>query len=136
MAKSAQAFFDEMQAYGGDVRGIYRAYERWLEGVPTAQLAAKRAEAEVLFRRVGITFNVYGEEDGAERLIPFDVIPRLIAAKEWTTLSAGAIQRVKALNMFLHDIYHEQAIIKAGIVPYSILSNPQYRPEMVGGECA
>lgn len=132
MSKSTQAFFDEMQAYGGDVRSIYRAYERWLEGVPTAQLAAKRAEAEVLFRRVGITFNVYGEEDGAERLIPFDVIPRLIAAKEWTTLSAGAIQRVKALNMFLHDIYHEQEIIKAGIVPYSILSNPQYRPEMIG----
>ena len=132
MSKSTQAFFDEMQAYGGDVRSIYRAYERWLEGVSTAQLAAKRAEAEVLFRRVGITFNVYGEEDGAERLIPFDVIPRLIAAKEWTTLSAGAIQRVKALNMFLHDIYHEQEIIKAGIVPYSILSNPQYRPEMIG----
>lgn len=132
MSKSTQAFFDEMQAYGGDVRSIYRAYERWLAGVPTAQLAAKRAEAEVLFRRVGITFNVYGEEDGAERLIPFDVIPRLIAAKEWSTLSAGAIQRVKALNMFLHDIYHEQEIIKAGIVPYSILSNPQYRPEMIG----
>jgi len=132
MTQTAKQFFDEMQGYGGNIRAIYQAYNRWLANVPTQQLAAKRAEAEVLFRRVGITFNVYGEEDGAERLIPFDVIPRMISASEWAHLSKGAVQRVRALNMFLHDIYHDQEIIKAGIVPHSILTNAQYRPEMVG----
>lgn len=132
MTQTAKQFFDEMQGYGNSVRGIYLAYQRWLESVPTQQLAAKRAEAELLFRRVGITFNVYGEEDGAERLIPFDVIPRLISASEWAHLSKGAVQRVRALNMFLHDLYHDQEIIRAGIVPNSLLSNAQFRPEMVG----
>lgn len=132
MTQSTLQFFDEMQAYGGDVRAIYGAYNAWLATVPTAQLAAKRTEAEMLFRRVGITFNVYGEDDGAERLIPFDVIPRLLAAKEWSKLEAGAIQRVKALNMFLNDIYHEQEIVRAGIIPATILQNKQFRPEMVG----
>lgn len=132
MQKSAIQFFDEMQLNTADVREIYSAYDKWLQNIPHQQLATKRAEAEVLFRRVGITFNVYGEEDGAERLIPFDVIPRLISAKEWAHISAGAIQRVRALNMFLHDIYHKQEIIQAGIVPASILANSQYRPEMFG----
>jgi uncharacterized circularly permuted ATP-grasp superfamily protein len=132
MSPSTLKFFDEMQSYGADVRSIYQAYSRWLKTVPISELTAKRAEAEVLFRRVGITFNVYGEEDGAERLIPFDVIPRILSAKEWAELSAGAIQRVRALNMFLHDIYHNQDIIKAGIVSNHILSNPQYRIEMYG----
>ncbi len=124
--------FDEMRPQPDAVRKIYRAYADWLAGVPLAQLELKRQEAEVLFRRVGITFNVYGESSGKERLIPFDVIPRLLGADEWRTLSAGAIQRVKALNMFLHDIYHKQEIIKAGIVPPAILANAQYRPEMYG----
>jgi uncharacterized circularly permuted ATP-grasp superfamily protein len=132
MQKSASQFFDEMQLNATDVRSIYFAYNKWLQSVPHQQLATKRAEAEVLFRRVGITFNVYGEEDGAERLIPFDVIPRLISVKEWSKLSAGAIQRVRALNMFLHDIYHKQEIIHAGVVPATILANSQYRPEMFG----
>jgi uncharacterized circularly permuted ATP-grasp superfamily protein len=132
MSPSTLKFFDEMQSYGADVRSIYQAYSSWLKTVPISELTAKRAEAEVLFRRVGITFNVYGEEDGAERLIPFDVIPRILSAKEWAELSAGAIQRVRALNMFLHDIYHDQDIIKAGIVSNHILSNPQYRIEMYG----
>ncbi len=92
----------------------------------------KSREAELLFRRVGITFNVYGEEAGAERLIPFDVVPRVLAAAEWKRLSEGAIQRVRALNAFLNDLYHDQEIIKAGIVPASILTNEMYRPEMQG----
>lgn len=115
-----------------DVRQIYTAYQHWLNSIPRDLLDSKRQEAEVLFRRVGITFNVYGEDDGAERLIPFDVVPRILAAQEWSKLSAGAIQRVRALNMFLHDIYHQQEIIRAGIVPASILSHSQYRPEMFG----
>jgi len=141
MKNSTLSFFDEMQlnlADGGEVRDaasvreIYAAYNTWLKGVPHHQLDSKRQEAEMLFRRVGITFNVYGDDDGAERLIPFDVVPRILAAKEWSLLSAGAIQRVRALNMFLHDIYHKQEIIQAGIVPASILANSQYRPEMFG----
>jgi len=132
MKTSSPSFFDEMRLDDGTVRSLYEAFNRWLKDVPQQQLEAKRKEAELLFRRVGITFNVYGETDGAERLIPFDVIPRIISANEWQTLSKGAIQRVKALNMFLDDIYHDQAIIKAGVVPASILSNSQYRPEMFG----
>lgn len=132
MSYSTQQFFDEMQLAQGNVRDIYATYQRWLQNIPMQHLVTKRAEAEVLFRRVGITFNVYGEQDGAERLIPFDVIPRVISAKEWAHLSKGAVQRVKALNMFLHDIYHDQDIIKAGIVPSSILANAQFRPEMFG----
>ena len=140
-AKKTIQFFDEMQSALADVtskaddnkvRQIYAIYERWLKTIPHHQLESKRQEAELLFRRVGITFNVYGELDGAERLIPFDVIPRIISANEWSRLSAGAIQRVRALNMFLHDIYHDQEIIQAGIVPASILANSQYRPEMFG----
>jgi uncharacterized circularly permuted ATP-grasp superfamily protein len=137
MQKSTPTFFDEMQlgtanADSIDVRKIYMAYQHWLKSIPRDLLDSKRQEAEVLFRRVGITFNVYGEDDGAERLIPFDVVPRILAAQEWSKLSAGAIQRVRALNMFLHDIYHKQEIIQAGIVPASILSHSQYRPEMFG----
>ncbi|PKO53650.1 MAG: hypothetical protein CVU26_04345 [Betaproteobacteria bacterium HGW-Betaproteobacteria-2] len=124
--------FDEMQPQDDEVREIYRVYAAWLKSFPLQQLERKRQEAEVLFRRVGITFNVYGETSGNERLIPFDVIPRLLGSAEWQMLSNGAIQRVKALNMFLDDIYHKQEIIKAGIVPASILANAQYRPEMYG----
>jgi uncharacterized circularly permuted ATP-grasp superfamily protein len=124
--------FDEMRAENGDVRMLYHAFDDWLSGVSHTQLSQKSREAELLFRRVGITFNVYGEDAGAERLIPFDVIPRILAASEWQRLSDGAIQRVRALNMFLHDLYHGQEIIKAGIVPASILGNSQYRPEMQG----
>jgi len=131
MTQSTLAFFDEMHASGNCTRDIYQRYQHWLGSVPLNELAAKRAEAEVLFRRVGITFNVYGEDEGDERLIPFDVIPRMMSAEEWSSLEAGAIQRVKALNLFLHDIYHKQDIIKAGIVPESILRNGQFRPEMV-----
>ena len=132
MQKLPLSYFDEMQLDAASVREIYSAYNHWLKQVPHAQLHSKRQEAELLFRRVGITFNVYGDSDGAERLIPFDVIPRLISAQEWAKLSAGAIQRVRALNMFLHDIYHQQEIIKAGIIPATILANSQYRPEMFG----
>jgi uncharacterized circularly permuted ATP-grasp superfamily protein len=129
---AAKLPFDEMRLTDGTVRGIYADYADWLRNIPHHQLESKRQEAELLFRRVGITFNVYGETAGKERLIPFDIIPRLLSASEWKLLSAGSIQRVKALNMFLHDIYHEQEIIKAGIVPASIIANSQYRPEMFG----
>ncbi|MGI9130943.1 MAG: circularly permuted type 2 ATP-grasp protein [Candidatus Methylopumilus sp.] len=127
-----KTFFDEMTSGNGQIRSIYSAYSHWLNDTSSTQLKSKNQEAELLFRRVGITFNVYGEADGAERLIPFDIIPRLLSSKEWDFISRGTIQRVKALNMFLHDIYHDQLIIKEGLAPQSLLQNSQYRPEMFG----
>ena len=124
--------FDESFDSKKGVRQVYAPYADWLAGKDFSQLAQKSRDAELLFRRVGITFAVYGEEEGAERLIPFDVIPRILAASEWGKLSDGACQRVRALNMFLNDIYHGQDIIKAGIMPESILTNEMYRPEMQG----
>jgi uncharacterized circularly permuted ATP-grasp superfamily protein len=123
--------FDEMHVADA-VREPYLAFADWMQHVSHAQLTQKSQEAELLFRRVGITFNVYGEEAGSERLIPFDVVPRILAAGEWKRLSDGAIQRVRALNAFLHDLYHGQEIVRAGIVPESLLTNAMYRPEMQG----
>ena len=125
--------FDEMNADSGDVREIYQQYASWLAEVPKGTLERKSAEAELLFRRLGITFAVYGEAAGSERLIPFDIVPRIFGAAEWRRLELGIKQRVKALNAFLHDIYHDQEIIKAGIINASqVLDNVLYRPEMRG----
>jgi uncharacterized circularly permuted ATP-grasp superfamily protein len=127
-------YFNEMTAGdSGAVREHYRAFEAWLQHQPAERIARKRAEADLTFRRVGITFAVYGDGAGTERLIPFDTIPRIIPAREWADLQAGLAQRVQALNMFVHDIYHEQNIVRAGIIPaQQIYQNAQYRPEMQG----
>jgi uncharacterized circularly permuted ATP-grasp superfamily protein len=130
--KSAE-FYNEMQDASGGIRSHYDAYYRWLNEMPPGKINAKRAEADALFHRVGITFAVYGEEGGSERLIPFDIIPRIIPASEWEFLSRGLRQRVQALNAFVRDIYHAQDILRAGIIPEEqILCNAQYRPEMQG----
>src|SRR5476651_2287443 len=113
----APGFFDEMGLEKKDVRPLYRHIERWLEETPADVLAARRAQAEYMFRRIGITFGVYGDKDAAERLIPFDIIPRLISRAEWTKLEAGLVQRVRALNMFLADVYGGRECVRAGIVP-------------------
>jgi uncharacterized circularly permuted ATP-grasp superfamily protein len=127
-------FFDEMYVDGSSaVRRHYREFETWLTEQSPETVSHKRAEADLIFRRVGITFAVYGNDAGTERLIPFDIIPRIITAAEWTRLEAGLVQRVKALNMFIHDIYHDQQIVKAGVIPAEqIFQNAQYRPEMQG----
>jgi len=123
------------------VREHYRGYDRWLAQQPGDVMLSRREEAEVIFRRVGITFAVYGTKDedadssnaGTERLIPFDLIPRVIPAHEWRDMEKGLVQRVTALNRFIHDVYHGQEIIKAGLVPAEqILNNAQFRPEMMG----
>jgi hypothetical protein len=130
--------YDEMYERGTEaLRTHYRDYGAWLSQQDETAMRARRDEAEVIFRRVGITFAVYGDKDedgaGTERLIPFDLIPRIIPAHEWRELQKGLVQRVNALNRFLHDIYHEQAILKAGIVPSEqILQNSQFRPVMMG----
>jgi uncharacterized circularly permuted ATP-grasp superfamily protein len=106
--------FDEMHTPNGEVRPHYQDFSRWLDMQAPERLQNKRAEADLIFRRVGITFAVYGEESGTERLIPFDIVPRVIKAAEWKILEAGLRQRVQALNMFLKDIYNEQKILATG----------------------
>jgi len=126
-------FHNEMIDANGGVRAHYSAYDEWLKATPPERIARKRAEADLAFHRVGITFAVYGEEAGKERLIPFDIIPRIIPAAEWKAMQSGLRQRVKALNMFLHDVYHDQEILKAGKIPAEqVLNNTQYRPVMQG----
>ncbi len=127
--------YNEMYAPDGSLRESYKSYAAWLESMPETVIARKRQEAEIAFHRVGITFAVYGEDAGQERLIPFDIIPRIIAAKEWKRMADGLRQRVKALNAFLYDIYHDMEILKAGHIPADkVLRNSQFRQEMVGVE--
>src|SRR3981189_3123718 len=125
--------FDEMTGADGGVRPAYGELAQWLEGLPPDLLERRRREAELLFRRIGITFAVYGEADAQERLIPFDVLPRILSAPEWDTLRAGLEQRIKAINHYIRDFYHRRDILKAGIVPEDLVfQNPVFRPEMNG----
>jgi uncharacterized circularly permuted ATP-grasp superfamily protein len=125
--------FNEMYAPDGSVRPHYQPLADWLSGTPSERIGQMREAAQMLFHRVGITFAVYGDEDGAERLIPFDILPHIIPLAEWRQLHAGLQQRVRALNLFLHDIYHEREILKAGRIPEAkVLQNAQYRSEMHG----
>lgn len=125
--------YDEMHDAAGAVRGHYGAFDDWLRDTPGERIAHKRREAEISFHRVGITFSVYGEESGTERLIPFDLVPRIVPAAEWKMLEAGLRQRVHALNLFLSDVYGEQRILRENIVPPElVLENSEYRPEMRG----
>ena len=120
----------------GQARGVrepYEQWQRWFEGQDPGRLSAKSAEAEALFRRTGITFAVYGQAEAAERLIPFDTVPRVIAADEWAMLERGIVQRVRALNAFLHDIYHDADCVAAGVVPEALIrDNEALLPEMMG----
>ena len=123
--------FDEMLGATG-ARPPYHNYDEWFAAQDNNRLAKKSAEAEAFFRRTGITFNVYGQSDAEERLIPFDLIPRIISSTEWSKLSRGIEQRVRAVNAFLHDIYNRQEIIKAGIVPVDLIANNEaFLPQMM-----
>src|ERR671929_632198 len=125
--------FDEMNGPAGDLRPAYQELSRWLMETPPDALEYRRQEAELLFRRIGITFAVYGDAESTERLIPFDVIPRIMSGKEWALLEKGLKQRVRALNMFLRDIYHGRDILRANIIPDDLIfQNPVFRPEMNG----
>ena len=127
------AAFNEMYVAEGEPRPGYEHLHRWLQSTPPDLLAHRRAEAELLFRRIGITFAVYGEAEAEERLIPFDIIPRVLTKTEWGRLSSGLEQRVKALNAFLTDIYGNGEILAAGKVPAELVyRNPNFRPEMAG----
>jgi len=125
--------FDEMVLPDGKPRAGMEKLAQWMIDAPRNMLKVRQAEADVLFRRIGITFAVYGEGGDPERLIPFDIIPRVLLSQEWDFLSRGLEQRVRALNMFLHDVYHDREIIAAGKVPErQVLLNKAYLPEMHG----
>jgi uncharacterized circularly permuted ATP-grasp superfamily protein len=129
--------FDEMYTAGGNVRPPYHLVEQWLSEQSGQNLRQIARDAEAIFRRLGITFAVYGANEAIERLIPFDIIPRIISASEWRKLERGIEQRVRALNAFLHDIYHRQEIIRAGRVPESLINNNDaFCPQMVGHDPA
>src|ERR1700752_3590621 len=123
--------FDEMTLPDGSVRSIYGKVDKWLRDAATDRLDLKRREADTIFRRIGITFAVYTEGGDPERLIPFDIIPRVLDAGEWQLLSHGLRQRVRALNAFIRDVYHRREILRAGIMPPAlVLHNDGFCPEM------
>jgi uncharacterized circularly permuted ATP-grasp superfamily protein len=125
--------FDEMQPEATGIRKQYAAYNDWLKAQDPARLTEKMQDAERVFRKTGITFAVYGQEEAAERLIPFDIVPRIISGNEWRRLTQGIEQRVQALNAFLDDIYHRQEILRAGRIPKELIANNEaFLPEMIG----
>ena len=133
MSAAVTANFDEMHAADGAVRPAYHGYQEWLGEQDAAWMRRKGFEAESFFRRTGITFNVYGQDDAEERLIPFDMVPRVITGAEWRRLSRGIEQRVRALNAFMHDLYHRQEIIRSGRLPERLFrNNAAWLPQMVG----
>jgi uncharacterized circularly permuted ATP-grasp superfamily protein len=120
-----------MTSPDGASRDLYQKIANWLATTPADLLSSRRSYAELMFRRIGITFAVYGDKDATERLIPFDIIPRLISRRKWTSLEAGLVQRVKALNLFLADIYGPQEILRSGKIPAeTILTNPFFLKTM------
>jgi uncharacterized circularly permuted ATP-grasp superfamily protein len=132
---ASKAAFDEIWGYGGpaEVRREFAALGRWLTDTPQDELDRRLEAAEATFRQLGITFAVYGDADAAERIIPFDIVPRVFTAGEWARLSEGLVQRTQAINAFLDDIYGAGEILKAGVLPPDlILQNPQFRPEIAG----
>jgi len=129
--------FDEMHGDGSAVRDPYQRVAQWLSETSDDYLQTRCAQAELFFRRIGITFAVYGDAEADERLIPFDIVPRILARSEWRRLEAGLIQRVQALNAFLRDVYGPREILRAGIVPEElILQNPQFCLPAIGIEPA
>ena len=120
--------FDEMLDVKSGVRSHYRKFHKLFKGMKPVEFDAKRQTVDTAFLRQGITFNVYGDAQGAEKIFPFDLLPRIIPATEWEFLERGLAQRITALNLFLHDIYHEQKILKDGVIPeFYVLSARHFR---------
>src|SRR6476660_9739008 len=125
--RTLRVAFDEMTAADGAVRGPYAQLSQWLAELPPDLLDNRRREAELLFRRMGITFAVYGAAEAQERLIPFDVLPRILSAAEWDLLRRGLEQRVRALNLYIKDVYGAREALRAGIVPAELVyENPVF----------
>ena len=129
----SQDGYDEMFAPEGNPRAICTDFVNRLRQTPEDELRSRQEAAELGLRNMGITFNVYGHEDGTEKVWPFDLLPRIIDAKEWQQIEAGLRQRIHALNLFVDDVYNEQRILNDGVVPKEmVLSAPTYRPQMAG----
>jgi uncharacterized circularly permuted ATP-grasp superfamily protein len=127
--------FDEIRGESGESgsRPEFTALAEWIDTTPKSELDRRQQAAETAFRQLGITFAVYGEEEAAERIIPFDIVPRIFTASEWSSLSEGLVQRVQALNAFLADVYGDRRIIADGVIPEAlVLGNPQFRPILAG----
>jgi uncharacterized circularly permuted ATP-grasp superfamily protein len=131
-AYDPSGYFDEMSPQTGSVRKPYETFAQRFQQITPEDFDDRRRAVDTAFLRQGITFNVYGDSAGTEKIFPFDLMPRIISAKEWEYLERGLIQRITALNLFLHDIYHEQRILKDGVVPpYFVLSAKHFRREFV-----
>jgi uncharacterized circularly permuted ATP-grasp superfamily protein len=127
--------FDEIMGQSGSStpRPELAALGRWLDETPDPELRRRQLSAEATFRQLGITFAVYGDSDASERIIPFDIVPRIFLADEWARLSEGLVQRVEAINAFLDDIYGARRILDEGVLPLDLIfGNPQFRPEIAG----
>lgn len=126
-------FFDEMFGEDGEVRAHYTHLLERFQELEAAEFDRKRALAEKSYLNQGITFTVYSGDEGTERIMPFDLIPRIIPGDEWAFIEKGLTQRLLALNLFLRDVYHDQKILKDGIIPAEIIrSAKHFRPELVG----
>ena len=131
--ETTEGFFDEMAATRELTRPHFSKFRDLLTGVSAEDFDQRRRAVDLAFLRQGITFNVYGDAQGTERIFPFDLIPRIIPAKEWEHIEAGLTQRIRALNLFLHDIYHDQKILKDGVIPpFYVLSGKHFRREFKG----
>lgn len=127
--------FDEIWGDGGpgEPRPEFAALSKWIADTPQVELHRRQQSAEATFRQLGITFAVYGDNDASERIIPFDIVPRIFLPTEWQRLSQGLIQRVEAINAFLEDIYGARRILNEGVIPAElVLNNAQFRPEVAG----
>src|SRR6185503_9009155 len=127
------SFFDEMFEAGSRPRPAARALVQLIEAMADGELLRRQQSAERALLYMGITFNVYGDNDGAERIFPFDLVPRIMAAAEWQWIEQGLRQRIRALNLFIDDIYHDQKIVKDGVIPAEIIRTASsFRPQCVG----
>src|SRR6201995_3620597 len=125
--------YDEMFAAEKELHPHYAPLVEMLTSMPQAEIQRRKQEADLSFLNQGITFTVYGQEQGTERIFPYDLLPRIITAAEWSRAEGGLTQRITALNLFLKDIYNEGRILKDGVVPRELVySCKQYRRQMVG----
>jgi uncharacterized circularly permuted ATP-grasp superfamily protein len=120
---NTEGFFDEMFLPDGSIREGYSPFKERVEQLPSEEFIRRQQAAERALMAMGITFNVYSENEGTERIMPVDIIPRIVSAKEWEKVEKGLIQRITALNMFLDDIYHDQKILKDGILPRELIES-------------
>ena len=126
-------FYDEMIDSNGAPHPGARILAERIESLPDGDILARQKAAEVAMYNMGITFTVYGSEEGTEKIFPFDIIPRIVEAHDWEFIERGLKQRIHALNLFLDDIYHEQKILKDKAIPEEIiLSATSFRPQCVG----